>query len=237
MGTLVIGTIIDRARRTLLELNINETTAADVRYDRELEMLPLANACVRAVCINKPSAHTLNASMVLATGAKQAIPAGGTQLANVEHNLGVDGVTDGRAISLVDRLTLTRIDPDWVTATGTAVQHYVHDQRDPKTFYVYPRPAGAWYVNIAYHAVPAETIVANIDTDTLPIDDLYDTPMHDFIVGYALLKNTKAGDTAKAGYFLQRFEAVTGIQLQRSMEFAPLDQKADTKAPNALGKP
>lgn len=240
MGTIVIGSLIDRARRQLFELDVGDVASDDVRYDRVLELLPLANAAQRAICIHRPSAYTKNGSMALGPGAKQTIPSDGTQLGNVEHNLGADGETPGRAITIIDRLALTRLDPNWMTKTGSAVQHYVHDQRDPKTFYVYPRPSGDWYVNLSYPAIPNAVVAADIDDETdglIAVDDIYDTAIVNFIVGYALMKNTKMGDTSRASVFLSQFEQITGVQLQRQQDFAPLDQPAAEAAANALGKP
>ncbi len=240
MGTLVAGTIVDRARRTLLELNVGASSASDVRWDRLLELLPLLNAFQRMLCIHKPSAYTKNLAVVLAAGAKQTLPSDGVGLCNVEHNAGAAGTTPGRAVLLVDRATLTQLNPNWMTATGTAVEHFVHDQRDPKVFYVYPRPSGTWYVNLSYFAVPPAISAANIDngsTGLIAVDDLYDTPMHDYIVGYALLKNTRAGDNAKAGFFLSKCEATLGINLERSSGMALLDQPAAAAVPDAPGRP
>lgn len=236
MGSLVIGTIIDRARRTLLELKVGEASASDVRWDRTRELLPLANAAQKAICIHKPSAYVKNTSLSLASGAKQSVPSDGTAVADVQHNLGSDGSTVGRAITIVDRATLTAIDPTWMTATGSAVEHYVYDQRDPKVFFVYPRPSGAWYVSLAYPAIPADIASGAIDSGAISVDDVYDTAIHDFIVGYALLKNSKSGDTGKSAFYLDRFERMTGIAIQRQQAFQPLDQPAQVQAPDALGK-
>lgn len=236
MGTLVVGTIIDRARRTLLELNVGEDSATDVRWDRTRELLPIFNASQRGICRHKPNAMTVNASFQLATGSKQTAPADCNQFGGVEHNLGAAGSTPGRAVNLIDRVTLSRIDPDWMTATGAAVESFVYDQRDENTFYVYPRPSGTWYVNIQYYGIPADTTTGNIDSDTISVDDIYDDVLHDLVVGYALMKNFKRGEPNKSVFYFNRAANELGIKFNMDQTFAPLDQPAATQVPNAPGK-
>lgn len=237
MGTLVIGTIIDRARRTLFELQVGASVSSNNRWDRTLELLPLANAAIRAICAAIPSAYTKNESFQLAAGSKQTLPSGGTLLLSVPHNLGADGATPGRATEFMERMAVACIDPNWPSTTGDAVEAIIYDQRDPKVFWAYPRPTGTWYVQLVYAADPPDVAAGNIDSATIAVDDKYDTPIHDYIVGYAVLKNFRPGEYPKAAFFLQRFEQATGIALQRNTTFAPLDQAAAVQAPDALGKP
>ncbi|RJQ53491.1 MAG: hypothetical protein C4521_07535 [Actinobacteria bacterium] len=237
MGSIVIGSIVDRARRTLLELKVGQTSGVDAGWDRTLELLPLANAAIRAICAAIPSAYAKNESFQLASGSKQTLPAGGTLLLSVPHNLGADGATPGRAVEFMERMAIACIDPNWPSTTGTAVEAIIYDPRDPKVFWAYPRPTGTWYVQLVYAADPPDVAAGNIDSATIAVDDKYDTPIHDYIVGYAVLKNFLPGEYPKAAFFLQRFEQATGITLQRTTAFAPLDQAAAVQVPDALGKP
>lgn len=232
MGTIVIGTIVDRARTTLLE-----TGPSDVRWNRTGELLNHANAAQRAIVAAKPDAFVKNIDFTLASGAKQSLPTDGVQFFGLEHNLGPNGVTPGGGILITDRMFLTRAERAWMTKVGTEVEHFLHDQRDPKTFYVYPRPAGVWHVNLLYSAVPPNVLAVNIDSAVISVDDLYDTPMHDYIVGYALFKNFKAGEQNKAGYFLTKFANALGLRVQTQFMFAPLDAEASEMTPDSPGKP
>jgi hypothetical protein len=236
MGTILMGSIIDRARTTLLE-----NSSVDVRYTRLGELLDHGNASMREIVAAKPDACVYNGKIKLGTGAKLVLPEDGVQWFNLEHNLGEDGETDGVGIRLVDRGFLTRANRNWMTARGAFVEHYVHDQRDPKTIYVYPRPNAAdWYVNGVYSAVPQSVPSDDIDDDDdgkIPIDDLYDSAMHDYIVGYALLKNSAGGNVQKATYFLQKFYNFIGKKLEAQMLMAPLDAEAAEQTPDAMGKP
>lgn len=238
MGTIVMGSIVDRARVTLLQLSSDMApSAANTRWNRTGDLLVHANASMREIVAAKPDAHVKNVQFQLATGAKQTIPADGVQFFNVEHNLGVNGSTPGYGVLIASREWLTGADRNWLNAVGPQVERFVHDQRDPKTFYVYPRPAGAWYVNLLYGALPPAIAAGDIDTAAIPVDDVWDSAMHDYIVGYALLKNSGAGVPEKAGYFLSKFYASIGRKFEAQARYAPLDPEAAEATPDALGKP
>lgn len=241
MGTITIGSIIDRARVTLLELDGSMAPSpTNVRWNRLGDLLAHANAAMREIVAAKPDAYVKNVAFQLAAGSKQQLPADGVQFFNVEHNLGANGATPGTAILSASRDFLSRADRNWMVAVGDAVERYVHDQRDRKVFYVYPRPNGPWQVNLVYSAVPPAISAANIDANPaglIPIDDLYDSAIHDYIVGYALLKNSKAGEPGKATYFLTKFGNFIGRKMAAEASVAPLDPEAAEQAADAAGKP
>lgn len=241
MGTIVIGKIIDRARVTLLELDSSMTPdPTNTRWNRTGDLLEHANAAQREIVAVKPDACARSKAYELLAGAKQGLPDDGVAFLGVEHNLGADGATPGDAISIASRDFLGRADRKWMTRAGEAVQRFIFDQRVPKVWYCYPRPAGTWHVNLIYSAVPAAVTAANIDdanNGKIDVDDLYDTAIHDYIVGYALLKNSKAGEPNKADYFLAKFYNCLGRRYQGQAANAPLDPEAAEAAPDAPGKP
>lgn len=230
MGTIVVGAIIDEARATLIDVS------GTPRWSRTAEMLVFANDAQKEIVIGKPDAGAKSAVFQLAAGASQTIPADGVQFMGVEHNLGVAGTTPGRATLIADRADLSGVDPQWMTATGAAVEHFIHDQRNPLGFYVYPRPTGAWYVSLLYAAVPPTIPAANIDTAAIGVSDIYKPAIHDYIVARALLKNSRSGDVAKASFFFNKFYAQIGRKMQAQSQYQPLDADAAKRAPDALGK-
>lgn len=240
-GTIVSGTIVDKARRQLFEIEVGSDTGADIQWDRTRELLAFLNDAQREIAIAKPDAYVRNEAISLAAGAKQTLPAGGRMLngSGIQHNMGADGLTPGRPITLVDRLYLARIRPSWMTDTGNYVEHYLYDQTDPRTYFVYPRPSGAWYVNASFPADPPGITEANIDSSALgliQIGDEYAPLLHDYIVGYALLKTFKAESVQRAGFFLNKFYNALGRNFQMKQATQPIDQRAQETAPNAAGK-
>ena len=193
-----------------------------------------------AICIHDPSESIAEYAHAMTEGAKQSLPAGARQLGNVEHNLGDDGETPGPAITIIDRLALTRINPNWMNATGDYVEHYVYDQRNKGTWYAYPRPEDPWYVHLWCPVPPTPVSAANIDHATngrITVGDIWRAAIHDFTVGYAILKNFRGTNYNKAAFHLDRFERTTGIELKRKGEYAPLDQIAAEAVPDAEGRP
>lgn len=218
MGTIACEVILDRAAKTLFD----ET---NVRWPAG-ELLDYLNAGLSWLLIHKPDAYVELGPIELEDGALQSLPERGVLVLNVLENLGVNGTSVGRAIRQIERNELDHNNPEWLTATGSAVLHWTFDKRDPKHFYVFPRPVGTWYVRALWSATP-ERIT---DPDSiLPVDDLYESPLHNFVVGYALLKNSKSGDPAKAGSYLTMAANTIGVKFQMQAAFSSVDPDVAAK--------
>lgn len=205
MGTILASAIIDRAEKTLLDESNVQWSAA--------ELLDYLNAGVAAVVAVKPDVYVLNAAFTMAAGAKQVVPAGGLQVLDVVRN-----TSSKKAIRFIDRSFLDQMDPDWQATTGSNVLHYTSDSRDPKTFYVYPGPAGgAAQVDLVYAAVPA----AITSGTAIPLDDIYQNALYNFILAHAYAKNAKRGDTAKYDSYMQRFYNEIGTRSPVQAQASP----------------
>ena len=181
MGTILASAIIDKA-----EIILQDTT--NVRWE-ESEHLGWLNDGVKEVLINKPDAYVLNSAVQLTTGTKQSVPSGGLMLIKVPRNMGTDGVTPGRAVTITEQTILDQARPNWHTETGVAeVKHYMFDERDPKHFYVYPpQPAASQgYVEIIYSSVPSDLTATS---EAIPIDDIYANVLLDYILYRAYTKD------------------------------------------------
>lgn len=205
MGTILASAIIDRAEKTLLDDTNVQWGAA--------ELLDYLNAGVAAVVAVKPDVYTLNAAFTMAAGAKQVLPAGGLQILDVTRN-----TSSKRAVRYIDRSFLDQLDPDWQAVTGTNVDHYTSDARDPKTFYVYPCPAGgAAQVDLVYSAVPAAISAGT----AIPIDDIYQNALYNWILAHAYAKNAKRGDTQKSDSYMQKFYGEISSRSPTQMAASP----------------
>jgi len=204
MGTITIGTIITRASNTLYD----ET---QVQWPED-ELLDYAAAGINAIVAAKPDAYIVSESFALANDTKQEIPPAGIQLIDVVRNVG------GRQIRHHDRTPFDRFPDNWHDQTGTEVKHFMHDKRDPRRFYVWPRVASG-SVELVYAAHPPRI---DDTADLFPLDDLYETALHNYIVGYAYAKSTKRGDMNRANAYFTMFANSIGIKSQVQMAFAPL---------------
>lgn len=82
----------------------------------------------------------------------------GMQLLEVVRNMGGDGVSPGRAISIADRQKLDAFEPDWHTRPSDVVRHYMHNPQVPRVVYLYPGilPSANVWGEIHWIAEPPE---------------------------------------------------------------------------------
>ncbi len=215
MGTIAASVILDRATTTLLDDDGVTWTPA--------ELLDYLRAGINAIFTFKPDCSTKNVPHALVPGSRQRIPDDGTQVLDVVRNLGAAGITPGRSIRQVERQTLDADDPNWHVATGPEVLHFTSDKRDPRTFYIYPSRA-PWSVELVYAAHPER--LASADS-ILPIDDLYESALHAYVVAYAYFKNAKRGDVAKSQAYLGMFSQMIGAKSSAQFQFAPAPSPVD----------
>lgn len=220
MGTLTASAIIDRAAKTLLDAGFVRWTQA--------ELLTHYNAAIRTILGFKPDAYVVVEAVALVAGPKQTIPAAGVSPRAVRRNMGVTGTTAGEAITQVERDDLDHCRTDWGATPGSAVKHVVFDPSDPRTFYVYPQ-VYPWYVELAYAALPADSTTAT----ALPIDDLYEAPIHSYVVGLAMQKSSKSGDLVKSDWHARQFASFLGLKSEGQFRFSvasPQQEQAKQKA-------
>lgn len=176
------------------------------------ELLNYLNDAQRQVVLFRPDAKAVNAPFTCVNSAKQTLPADGLRLISVLRNTG------GRAITKVDRSILDVQLPTWYeTAVGTdGVKHYVYDALDPKNFYVFPKPAAAYQIDIIYAMSPVDIVIANYTTDTqvIGIDDIYANALMDYMMYRAYQKDSEFANLNRAAVYYQAFTTSLGIKSQ-----------------------
>lgn len=176
------------------------------------ELLNYLNDAQRQVVLFRPDAKAVNAPFTCVNAAKQTLPADGLRLISVLRNTG------GRAITKVDRSILDVQLPTWYeTAVGTdGVKHYVYDALDPKNFYVFPKPAAAYQIDIIYAMSPVDIVISNYTTDTqvIGIDDIYANALMDYMMYRAYQKDSEFANLNRAAVYYQAFTTSLGIKSQ-----------------------
>ncbi len=212
MTTITAKEIIDRAS-TILQDDTN------VRWT-ESELLQWFNDGQREIVLHKPDGYTKNESKKLNSGTKQSISPDGIQLVSVVRNMGADGNTPGRAVTLIRMDILDTVVPNWhAEAQKTEVKHYMFDDRDPKKFYVYPPADGSTYLEMIYSASP--DIVSDIN-DTITLDDVYSNALLDYILYRAYLKDADfAANNQRATGAYQTFLQSIGQMQQAEYQSDP----------------
>ena len=79
--------------------------SSNVRWT-ETELLQGVNTGCIAVCSFKPDAYVVSESVALVEGIVQSLPVSGHFLQDVICNMGTDGSTFGKAVTLIDRKIL-----------------------------------------------------------------------------------------------------------------------------------
>ena len=178
------------------------------------ERIRWANEAMGAILIRRPAAFPVNELHTLQAGTKQTIPAGGAQLLDVVRNIGADGLTPGRAIRRTDRQLLDDSDPDWHNRKAREViEHFTFDDRDPKSFYVYPPAVADLKVELVHAKLPAPVAEADLD-GAFAIGGEYLEATVNYMCYRAHLKDSEFSVSPMAAAFYQAFEAGLGLQTQ-----------------------
>jgi len=176
---------------------IHDEDAGNYRWP-DAELIEYVNAATRQITSLLPEANTVQTIEDTGTSrvARQALPAGGIKFIRVARNYADDGTTPQGTVRYCEKDVLDSYDPDWeydtaIKADGANYfEHFCHDAREPKIYYLYPPPAAdnKRYAAV-YSAVPtAVTAVGN----TFPLDDEYINGAIQYIVYRALTKENRA---------------------------------------------
>lgn len=181
----------------------------------EKELVGWLNDGQRAIAKYMPSSCSRVDVVKLVPGTKQSIdliplarilpgdgsaPANvyGISLLDVRRNMGVNGLTPGDVIRVVDMEILDSIYPNWHTKSGQPSQ-YAFKPVTPTTFYVSPGvpSVGAVWVELSLIALPTP-IVSNgslgfggSSTVTISVADTYADDLINYILARAYMKDAE----------------------------------------------
>lgn len=212
--------LFDEARRIF-----HDEDAANYRWT-DAELIDYLNAATRQIVTLVPEANTLETIEDTGTSrvARQALPAGGIKFIRVARNYADDGTTPQGTVRYVEKDVLDTYDPDWEYTPATGVvdgdnyfQHFCHDKREPKTYYLYPPPvADNKMLAAVYSAIPVEVTAVG---STYPLADEYINPAIMYLVYRALTKESR--QTLPDAYrkdLWQNFLVSLGLQRQAADE-------------------
>lgn len=182
MATVTVATIIGRCNKLLNDPDY-------VRWPKA-ELIGWFNDAQKAIVLVRPDAHTKNVEFSAVAGTKQALPTDALRLIDVPRNVG------GKVIRYVARKALDDSYPEWhEDKTATKVDAFVYDERDPKTFYLYPGCVAGTKVDLVYSVAPQEHSLAEVESTTTPavcdLDDIYINPLIDFVLYRAYSKDAE----------------------------------------------
>lgn len=241
MGTILARSVVTKAERIIQDLD-------GVRWPYD-EMLGWLNSGQREIVLLRPDASSRTVKFQLLEGTQQNAPATALRMLRVVRNLGSDGNTPGRAIRLCEFEVLDSQIPDWHApsrANATAI-HWLYDEAEPKTFYVYPpQPSsGRGWINAVVSQSPADCTMKDVKNDigetgtadsVISIDDIFEGPLIDYLRYRALSKETKyAGDGGKADQAYGKFLTALGVKTETDKRFTAKRAAPPHANPNVPG--
>ena len=180
---LTAQNILDRASMIIQDLT-------NVRWPTT-ELTNWLNDCRRELAVVRPDIYSTMATQSLSAGAKQTLPSGGLRLMDVPRN------TSGPAITVTQRGFLDQQNPSWHQMTSsTTVKHFLIDERNPSTFWVYPPAGTGASVDLVYQSAPVDY---STSSTLSAYEELYGGAMVDYICYRAFSKDSEyAGNAERA---------------------------------------
>jgi hypothetical protein len=225
MATTKVREIIGRVEDVLKDAN--------VRWPR-LELQRWLNDGYGAILGLKPDANTKTVTHACTAGTRQEIKTANPDAIRFRKaKRNVAATSNNGSITQIDSAVLDKHQTDWHTHTQSVnIQHYMHDPDDPNVFWVYPPATSAAEVEVVYLALPAPhaMTVGNLDpasssTDTIRLDDVYVSPLVDFILYRAFMKDGQnASNLSRANVHLQAFSVFLSSKTSTDAAVAPIPE-------------
>lgn len=218
MGVTTVRQVLANVRTTLQDI----ADAAQVRRWSDAELIHWLNEAYQATVALKPGVGAVTDVLELTKGVRQQIPDGGIRLVDVVRNTASS--SDGYPVTPVNRAEMDAVDPGWYRLPEELnIEHYMVDDQNPKSFYVYPPAAAGAEVEIIYVSVPAPHTAepAALD-DAVPVDDAYVPALTDYILYRGFDKDSDyAGNMARSGKHFQAFSALLGQRIKIEASTSP----------------
>lgn len=219
---MLASDIIDRARIVLND-------ADGVRW-LDAEFLKWINDGQRVIALVRPDSCVSNTTVTLVAGTKQSLPNDALRLLDIVRNINADN-SAGRTVRLVDRSVLDTQNVNWHSETGAAVvKNFIYDNRDPKTFYVYPPALSTSKLEILYSKNPTDVTTTS---STIAVADIYSDPLLNYVLHRAYSKDAEfAQNFQLSATYLQIFQSMLGLKTMKDVAYSP-DLNSRGSIPNA----
>jgi hypothetical protein len=216
--TTTAQSIIKEVQRAFNDLAGDRAPASD--------LVPLLNRSQRDIQVARPDCTTSDLVHTLVPGYKQSLPASVASLIDIPCNASGDRAR----ISKVGAQLMDDMSPNWRSKTPSAViRHFMHDQRDPRGFEVYPPAAEGAVVELEGSLYPSDVPAPTGNgkaytavTGNIGLPDEFGTALMCLTLHYAYLTDLEgANNPAVATSYLQRAEQILGVQLMARDAVAP----------------
>jgi hypothetical protein len=196
----------------LLRVNTLLNDTAFVRWPK-LELLDYLNDAQRAIVLRRPDAYCADIdNFKCVAGTKQSLPADALRLIDIPRN------STGRSIKgPYDRIILDDSYPEWYAGNSASVAElYIYDERNPKTFYLYPGVLIDTELTVVYSKAPPSITLAESDGGALmELDDIFVNATIEWVLYRAYMKDAEyAANANKSQMHLNAFKTQLGEKSQ-----------------------
>jgi len=196
------------------------------------EIVRYMNDGQREIIKARPDALNITATGTLAAGTRQDLDTIFTSplpLKLIEITRNMAATSTKKAVRQCQRNVLDAQVPGWHNLTQSVnVLHFMHDIRDPKTFYVYPPATTAAQLEIMYAAYPtditepAEGALFSAIAGNIGVADIYIADLVDYVLYRAYDKDASyAGNAARSTKHMAAFAQSLGIELNATAQVSP----------------
>jgi len=204
---ILASSIITSVRRVLLDPSPGVTWL-------DANLLALINEAERAICALKREAFPVRATVTMAAGTKQTLPADGLSIMDLGTN-----IASGRRAVLCNRELMDAAAISFPAATQEIdVQEWTKDDRDPTRFDVIPPNTGAGQVTVLYGAIPPAIGAVG---SAINLQDSYESIIKAFVIAQAYSENTDRADLAKYAAYTAEWKGLLGITSQSQVAVSP----------------
>jgi len=222
-----------------LKANSVLKTAGELLVDEEYtrwtvsELAGYLNDGLLEIALQKPTATSENILIELVKGTYQVLPQKYQQFLKVVRNVLEEENGErkgGPIVNTVDRQTLDVQEPYWHDENHvpfkTYVKHFVFDETDPLTFYVYPGNDGTGKIEAVVSLIPEQINTVSNDIDDYNVDielkKTYRNALVDYVMYRAHSKDAQiAGSAQRAALHYQQFANSIGMKLNNEMRLSP----------------
>ncbi len=222
MGTIKVTEVIGRVESILQD--------GGTRWPR-LELQNWLNEAYLSIVLLRPDANAVTVEFACQAGSRQQLI---TTLSDTVRLLGIVRNTAAestkKVVRVIDRSVLDDQRPSWHTGPGSLnIQNYVYDPKHPKEFYVYPPAKMGAELEIVYVSTPGRhnLTAEQLDpeaatTETIKIDDIYLSPITDWILYRAYSKDAElVANEQRAASSYQSFTTAIGAKTQTDAAVTP----------------
>jgi len=199
------SSVLDRA-----EFQLND--AGFTRWTKPELLLYLSEGQRETARLTPDSTAKTGSVKLVAGETRHALPADTGTLLKITRNMGADGLTPGRSITIMDTMTLDRVDPKRHEGQGkTRIKHYSYEEVNPLEFESYPKSSASTdvYVEAIYSVMAADL---TDETDDLTVIDKYVNALSEYVMFRAYGKDAQyAGEDGRSNKHFGLFQAGLGL--------------------------